>query len=214
KPPALRTPASPGASAIAACRPWIVVACAIALLVAGCRTAAPLDPRIAELERDLGQLLLVGFSGTEAGGNRELEQLLGAARAGGALIFGRNVVSADQVARLTRAMREMGQACTGQPLLVGVDAEGGRVMRLSPAAGYAPTRSHRELGEANDLAATEAEARRIGRMLREAGIDWNLGPVVDVGYNPDNPVIVANGRSFGSDPALVIAHARAWIGGM
>jgi beta-N-acetylhexosaminidase len=95
-------------------------------------------------------------------------------------------------------MREMGRACTGQPLLVGVDAEGVRVMRLSPAAGYAPTRSHRELGEANDLAATEAEARRIGRMLHEAGIDWNLGPVVDVGYNPANPVIVGHA---GSGPA-------------
>jgi beta-N-acetylhexosaminidase len=158
--------------------------------------------------------LLVGFSGTEAAGNLQLEQLLCATRVGGALVFGRNVVDPAQVARLTRGMREMGRACTGQPLLVGVDAEGGRVMRLSPAAGYAPTRSHRELGETNDVAETEREARRIGRMLREAGIDWNLGPVVDVGFNPDNPVIVANGRSFGRDPAVVTAHARAWVRGM
>jgi beta-N-acetylhexosaminidase len=51
-------------------------------------------------------------------------------------------------------------------------------------------------------------------MLREAGINWNLAPVVDVGYNPANPVIVGLGRSFGADPALVTEHARAYLRGM
>jgi beta-N-acetylhexosaminidase len=51
-------------------------------------------------------------------------------------------------------------------------------------------------------------------MLREAGINWNLAPVVDVGYNPANPVIVGVGRSFGANPALVAAQARAFIAGM
>ena len=192
----------------------LLVVWAIALAVAGCRSAGPPDPRIAALQQEAGELLLVGFSGTDAAGNVQLERLLCATRAGGVLVFGRNVVDAAQLARLTRATRELGAACAGRPPVIGVDAEGGRVMRLSPAAGYGPTRSHRELGEANDVAETEREARHIGRMLREAGIDWNLGPVVDVGYNPSNTVIVANGRSFGSDPAVVIAHARAWVHGM
>src|SRR5207253_10583636 len=106
------------------------------------------------------------------------------------------------------------RACTGRALLVAVDAEGGRVMRLGPSAGWTATLSHQDLGEAGDLVQTELEARRIGGMLREGGLNWTLAPVVDVGYNPPNPVIVGVGRSFGANPQIVAAQARAYITGM
>jgi beta-N-acetylhexosaminidase len=111
-------------------------------------------------------------------------------------------------------MSARAQACTGGTLLVALDAEGGRVMRLSPRAGFPPSPSHQDLGTADDLGFTEQEARRMGAMLREAGINWNLAPVVDVAINPANPVIVGNGRSFGTDPERVAAQARAFIRGM
>jgi beta-N-acetylhexosaminidase len=185
---------------------------AVLLVAGGCAALRPGPERLAGLE--LGRLLLVGFSGTEFEGNAELQHLLCEVRVGGVVLFARNVTSAEQVRRLTRAMREGARSCHGQPLLVAVDAEGGEVMRLGPPAGFAPSRSHRELGDDNDYAATELEARRIGARLREAGISWNLGPVVDVGYNPANPVIVARDRSFGANPVLVVEHARAWTRGM
>lgn len=185
------------------------------VLVAGCRSVAPPDPgRLAEIDARLGELLLVGFHGTDATDHAELERLLCGARIGGVLLFARNVVDANQLARLTGAMRERALACAGRRLLVAVDAEGGQVMRLGPSAGYTGTLSHQELGEGNDFALTELEARRIGQRLHAAGIDWNLAPVVDVGLNPANPVIVGTGRSFGANPALVTAHARAYIAGM
>jgi beta-N-acetylhexosaminidase len=170
--------------------------------------------RLVPLLPRLGDLLLVGFHGTAAEGNAELERLLCEARAGGVLLFGRNVVDGEQVARLTGSMQARARECAGRPLLVAVDAEGGQVMRLGPAAGYTATLSHQRLGESNDLTVTELEARRIGGMLRAAGIAWNLAPVVDVGYNPANPVIVGTGRSFGADPARVTMHARAYLAGM
>lgn len=186
-----------------------------ALLLAGCRTALPPDPaRIAPLVDSLGDLLLVGFHGTTLDGNDGLQTLLCRARVGTVLLFGRNVVDAGQVARLTADLRARARVCTGRVPLVAMDAEGGRVMRLGPDAGYTPTLSAAELGDANDLALTELEALRIGRMLREAGVDWDLAPVVDVGYNPANPVIVGAGRSFGANPARVAAHAHAFIRGL
>src|SRR2546427_1298149 len=87
-------------------------------------------------------------------------------------------------------------------------------MRLGHKVGYTPTLSAEELGQRNDLVLTELEARRIGTMLREAGIRWNLAPVVDVGFNPANPVIVGRSRSYGDNAAIVIDHARAFIRGM
>jgi beta-N-acetylhexosaminidase len=130
------------------------------------------------------------------------------------LLFGRNVVDSAQTARLTRWIEERARACAGRPALVAVDAEGGRVMRLGTAAGYTATLSHQELGDTNDVALTELEARRIGGRLRDAGIVWNLAPVIDVGANPANTVIVGAQRAFGPDPARVSAHARAYLAGM
>jgi len=162
----------------------------------------------------LGELLLVGFPGTSGEGNADLERLLCETRTGGVLLFGRNVVDAAQVSALTRFIAERSRACTGRAIFIGVDAEGGRVMRLGASAGYSSTLSHRELGAENDLALTELEARRIGARLREAGVNWNLAPVVDVGYNPANPVIVGTGRSFDADAARVTEQARAYIVGV
>jgi beta-N-acetylhexosaminidase len=197
-------------------RPLATIIVLLGLLAgAGCRTLVPPDPaRLSPLLPRLGDLLLVGFHGTAGEGNAELERLLCETRASGVLIFGRNVVDAAQVARLARWAADRARACAGRALLVATDAEGGRVMRLGPGAGYTPTLSHQDLSDGNDLALTELEARRIGGLLRDAGIGWDLAPVVDVGYNPANPVIVGTGRSFGADPARVTAHARAYIAGM
>jgi beta-N-acetylhexosaminidase len=192
-----------------------LVVLSLLLAATGCRTGAPSDTdRLARLVPRLGNLLLVGFRGTTGEGNTDLERLLCQTRAGGTLLFGRNVVDAAQVAQLTRWMTERARLCSGRPLFIGVDAEGGRVMRLGTSAGYSATLSHQELGDANDLVVTELEARRIGGRLRDAGINWNLAPVVDVGYNPANPVVVGTGRSFGADPARVTVHARAYLAGL
>ena len=143
------------------------------------------------------------------------EDLLCVARVGGIIVFARNVVDADQISPADPATPATpSRACTGRHLLVATDAEGGQVMRLGPTRGLSPDALAPDLGEDNDLAVTELEARRIGRMLAEAGIGWNLAPVVDVGYNPANPVIVGRARSFGAGPALVTSHARAYIRGM
>jgi beta-N-acetylhexosaminidase len=87
-------------------------------------------------------------------------------------------------------------------------------MRLSTRLGYLPTPPPQALGDAGDPAATALESRRMGATLREAGINWNLAPVVDVAVNPLNPAVVTLGRTFSSDPQQVIIQARAFIQGM
>ena len=185
------------------------------LLAAGCGAAlAPDRARLAALDPELGSLLLVGFRGTDAAADPDLDALLCELRVGGTVLFSRNIVDSDQLARLTGALAARSAACTGRKLLVAADAEGGNVMRLTPRAGWPATFSAQELGETNDFVLTELEARRIGAMLRAVGINWDLAPVVDVGYNPANPVIVAAARSFGANPLLVTEHARAFVQGL
>jgi beta-N-acetylhexosaminidase len=185
------------------------------LLAAGCGAAlAPDGARLTAIERDLGSLFLVGFPGTEAVGNTELARLLCELRVGGVLLLGRNIVDAQQLGRLTGGLVTQATGCTGRRLFVAVDAEGGNVMRLAPRFGWPATFSAQELGESNDFVLTELEARRIGAMLRAVGINWDLAPVVDVGYNPANPVIVGAARSFGANPLQVTEHARAFVQGL
>jgi beta-N-acetylhexosaminidase len=196
-------------------------ALALALALSGCALITP-RPAPDPVRLRIAELLLIGFSGTQVAGNEEVRRLVCDVKVGGVLLFERfaasgqprNMVSPAQVTELTRDLQALAARCAGRPLFIAADAEGGRVMRLSPRLGYPPTPAARELGERDDPAFTQAEARRMGAMLREAGINWNLAPVVDVAVNATNPAIVALGRAYSSDPDRVAAHARAFVAGM
>jgi beta-N-acetylhexosaminidase len=199
----------------------VVAALLLTVTVTGCALLTPRPaPDAARLR--IADLLLMGFNGTQVDGNEEVRRLVCDVKVGGVLLFERfaasgqprNMVSRSQVAALTRDLQALAVRCVGRPLFIAADAEGGRVMRLSPRLGYPPTPSARELGERDDPAFTRAEAARMGAMLREAGINWNLAPVVDVAVNPANPAVVALGRAYSADPERVIAHARAFVLGM
>ena len=197
----------------------------LVLIVAGALTGAcaafaaskrpPPSLRVADL-------LLVGFRGTSVEDNEDVHRLVCRVKVGGVILFERdvatgqprNLVSPEQVARLTTDLQALARQCAGRPLFIAIDAEGGEVNRLSPRLGYPPSLSARELGQSGDVAATEAEARRLATTLREAGVNWNLAPVVDVAINPLNPAVVALGRTYSADPEQVTAHARAFIKGM
>ncbi len=190
-------------------------------LLSGCALIAP-RPAPDPVRLRIADLLLVGFSGTQVAGNEEIRRLVCDVKVGGVLLFERfaasgqprNMVSPAQVTALTRDLQALATQCAGRPLFIAADAEGGRVMRLSPRLGYPATPPAQELGERDDPAFTQAEARRMGIMLREAGINWNLAPVVDVAVNPSNPAVVTLGRTYSADPARVTAHARAFVLGM
>lgn len=96
------------------------------------------------------------------------------------------------------------------PLLVAIDAEWGLAMRIenTPQFPYAIT-----LGALNgndDL--IYQVGQHIGLDCAEAGIHWNLAPVVDINNNPENPVI--GYRSFGENKEKVLAKSEAYILGM
>ena len=198
----------------------IAAVAAVGALVGACTALAA--PKRPPMGLPVAELLLVGFRGTAVEGNDEIRRLVCHVKVGGVILFERdvatgqprNLVSPEQVAKLTANLQELARRCARRPLFIATDAEGGQVMRLSPRLGYPPTLSASEMGQSGDVAVTEAEARRIAVMLREAGINWNLAPVVDVAVNPLNPAVVASGRTFSADPHQVVAHARAFIQGM
>ncbi|HEY3186409.1 MAG TPA: glycoside hydrolase family 3 N-terminal domain-containing protein, partial [Solirubrobacteraceae bacterium] len=170
----------------------VIAVATIGALVGAC--AALAAPRRPPLALPVAELLLVGFRGTAVEGNDEIRRLVCHVKVGGVILFERdvvsgeprNLVSPEQVATLTADLQALARQCARRPLFIAADAEGGQVMRLSTRLGYPPSLSASEMGQSGDVAATEAEARRVAITLREAGINWNLAPVVDVAVNPLN----------------------------
>ena len=160
-------------------------------------------------------MLIVGFRGLTPDEAEPFRQLIADGSLGGVILFSRdqlsggprNVESPDQLRSLIAALSG---AATATPLLVAIDQEGGQVARRGPASGFPPTRSAADLGR-GDPSATGAAAAEIAATLFSVGVTLNLAPVVDLAVNPDNPSIAALGRSFSADPAVVTAHASAFI---
>ncbi|MBN1584422.1 MAG: glycoside hydrolase family 3 protein, partial [Anaerolineae bacterium] len=65
------------------------------------------------------------------------------------------------------------------------------------------------LGAADDEALAAAMGEAIAREARYVGVNWVLNPVIDLNYNPHNPI--TNTRSMGDDPDRVCRLAPAWI---
>jgi len=194
----------------------------LVVIVEGCAAATAIEGAAPKPPLPVADLLMVGFRGSQVADNEEVRTLVCGVKVGGLILFerdaatgqSRNIVSPEQVKQLTADLQALALQCAGRPLLIAADNEGGRVMRLSTRVGYLATPAPQELGDQGDVAQTALEARRMGATLREAGINWNLAPVVDVAVNPLNPAVVTLGRTFSSDPQLVVAQARAFIQGM
>ncbi|MCH5277929.1 MAG: glycoside hydrolase family 3 protein [Desulfovibrionaceae bacterium] len=163
-----------------------------------------------------GAMIMVGFRGTEVPDNAPLLRALAEGRAGGVILFSRdillgtvrNIESPSQVRALIARLKS---AAAG-PLLVAVDQEGGRVQRLSAQNGFQDWPSAREWG-LGDPEATYAGALGMGAALAGAGFNLNFAPCVDLDM-PDSPAIGALDRAFHRRPERVTAHARAFIRAM
>ncbi|NEB90216.1 glycoside hydrolase family 3 protein [Streptomyces bauhiniae] len=155
------------------------------------------------LTRDALTVLQPGFTGTTA--PDWLLRRLGEGLASVGL-FGRNIVSPEQLAALTAQLR------TERPdVLVAIDEEGGDVTRLEARTGSSFPGNH-ALGAVDDVELTHAVARELGRRLAACGVHLNWAPSADVNSNPDNPVIGV--RSFGADTDLVARHTAAYVTGL
>ena len=139
---------------------------------------------------------------------------LRAADPAGYILFRRNCVDPTQLRALTDDLR----ALAGRddlPILI--DQEGGRVQRMGPPhwPRLPAAESFARLYEAAPVSAMEAarlNALAIALMLREAGINVDCLPLLDV-RRPDADAIIGD-RSLGADPMQVASLGRLVIDGL
>ena len=132
----------------------------------------------------------------------------------GFILFKRNCETREQVLALTNSLR----ALTGRadlPILI--DQEGGRVARMKPPQWAAFPAAERfsdlyRIAPSSAMEAARSNARAIGLMLREAGINVDALPLLDVRQEGASDII--GDRALGSEPMQVAALGRAVLDGM
>jgi beta-N-acetylhexosaminidase len=169
-----------------------------------------------ELKEKIGQMIMVGFRGTQFSPDSDIAKAIDNQKIGGVILFdydvflkspSRNIVSPKQVKKLIADLQKRSKT----PLLVGVDAEGGKVNRLKKENGFSTISSAAFMGRDATLKTTKKESTVLAEELSQLGFNIDFAPVVDVNINPKNPIIGALDRSFSSDPEKVFLHAREFM---
>jgi beta-N-acetylhexosaminidase len=166
------------------------------------------SPAPLSLDMAVGQMMAASFGGPSI--TDGLRHLILDEKVGTVLIFGDNFTDAASLLRLTTQLQRLGrEAGLPAPLLVAVDEEGGRVMRVHDGVAALP--SELELGARGPQGVREAVAA-MASGLHALGIQLDLAPVADLRSNPADAVI--GDRSFGGDPALVGPLVAAAVNGL
>lgn len=157
------------------------------------------------LEEKVGQLFFVRVPVLEA------ETDVSAYHLGGYLLFGRDFQSAagiwltaEQIQKTLSAY----QAAANIPLLIGVDEEGGTVVRASanPNLRASKFKSPQKLFASGGIDAIIADAQEKDALLSSLGINVNLAPVCDLSTNSKDFIY---DRAFGQGAEETAAYVSA-----
>jgi beta-N-acetylhexosaminidase len=194
------TTASPAAAAAAAATP---------------ATEASVLARMSTAQR-VGQLFMVGTPGT--GASASTLSAIRKYHVGNVMLTGRSYIGTSATKRVSDGLQTQVSASStaSVPLFVATDQEGGQVQVLhGPGFSTMPSALTQGAWSPTTL---RANAKKWGAQLRSAGVNVNLGPVVDTVPSPSaaksNPPIGAYNRQFGYTPATVASHGTAFAQGL
>jgi beta-N-acetylhexosaminidase len=153
---------------------------------------------------DVGQLLVVGFDGTEV--SSALRSLLTRIQPAGVILFARNLVNAQQTHRVLADC----QRAVKKTLFTCVDLEGGRVDRFRNLTGPAPSAA--EVFASGDPKLYRKHGEVIGRICCTLGFNVDFAPVLDLAFEASRKVM--SSRAVSEDPSEVVRYAREFLAGL
>jgi len=153
---------------------------------------------------DIGQLLIVGFDGTEM--TLRLNSLLTRIQPAGVILFARNIKTAEQTWQLLRDC----QKCVSTPLFACVDLEGGRVDRFCDVLGPAPSAA--DVFSTGDRKLFRKHGQLIGENSRALGFNVDFAPVLDLAFEASRSVM--SSRTVSANPRETVAYAREFLAGL
>ena len=168
------------------------------------------DDKKVSLDEKIGQMLIVGFSGTCM--NDEIKSYINDYKVGGLIFMNRslhhtrepNITSKEQLERLIHDVKQLDKS-----LFLSIDQEGGMVARLRANNGFISTMSHKDIANLNEQEAYN-KVHEIALLVKQNGFNVNFAPVVDVD-NEDNPIIGKLKRSFSNKTTEIIRLSNIYI---
>ena len=166
------------------------------------------------VEEKVGQLFFVRCP-EEAGAEKAAQYHLG-----GYILFGRDFrdsagswLTEDQVTATIAGYQAAARADTGIPLLIGVDEEGGTVVRAGANPNLFPHRclSPQDLYAQGGMEAVLSDAAAKNATLLQLGINVNFAPVADVSTDPGDFIY---DRAFGQDAQATADYVAAVVESM
>lgn len=157
-----------------------------------------------ELRDLVGERLMIGLSGATL--TDDDIAVFRDTRAAGLILYRRNFEGGEALLAMLGRL----ESALGRRLLVSTDHEGGRIVMLGRDTTIFP--DNLAVASAGDPAFAYRQGVVEGRELRRLGVDFNLGPCLDVlteRYSPNIGI-----RSYGKDPAVVTQYGVARIRGM
>ncbi len=153
------------------------------------------------LEEKLGQMFMLDFrrwkNREDAGQNDhqvfspEVGEIIAKYGLGNVILFAENFADIEQIVRFNHNLKN--SVVNGIPMLVGVDQEGGRVVRMNDGCSMPGNMC---IGATGDPENAYTNGYIIGTELKAVGINCDFAPDLDVNNNPANPAV--NLRSFAS----------------
>ncbi|KAL2016868.1 hypothetical protein VTK56DRAFT_2902 [Thermocarpiscus australiensis] len=169
-----------------------------------------LDPLWQDLDWAIGQMLIMGWDGTEV--TPQIRHLIEEHHLGSVLLTAKNLKSAHQTAKLVQELQTIAhQAGHPQPLLIALDQENGGVNSLFDEDYICqfPSAMAQAAAGSADLAYKIAKA--TATEISAVGVNLILGPVLDVLTNARyQPLGV---RATSDDPQEVSQYAIATMNG-
>jgi beta-N-acetylhexosaminidase len=151
------------------------------------------------LEEKIGQLLFVGVRD-----ETQLKEI----KAGGVALFSWNIRNAESARKVIQKIKKIYFEHQLTPTFLGVDHEGGRVIRMR--SGVTPIPDPLAIGSTLNTEYAEEIGRLAGKELKNLGFNTNFAPVLDLG----NARSFLQNRVWGSDPKIVSQMTLAFIKGL
>lgn len=156
-------------------------------LTLGCSTS---EKKSAFTDQQLGQLLVVGFRGTEIDKNHQVIKDLKELHIGGVILydydhqlksFGRNIESPDQMLKLASTLISNAPV----PPIISVEQDGGELAPLKHDYGFPSSRSNNILSTIDNEDSTRFYARNMAQEFMVVGVNTTFNPILDLSTSPN-----------------------------
>lgn len=168
-----------------------------------------------ELKQKIAKMLIVGFDSLSASKDDDIYKTISELGVGGIILFdkfyenrdkAKNIQNPTQLKKLTSQLQNINQ----NKLLISIDQEGGRIVRLKEDDGFSQTTSAKELAEMGEDKAKEHYAK-LSRELEDLGVNVDFAPLVDLGLNKESDVIYKLDRAYSDDADVVAKYAEIFM---